>query len=199
MEKEILFAIIGTCFTLLWTIPYIIDILHGRSFPHPISYCVWSILTGFNVYVLFVWWEYFWLISGWAIFLTAFILAIFGIIHYKKISINWFDYTCLGLTLGLMLYWIFSKNIINTVILTLLIDIIAFLPTFKKWYLQPWSETIIAYFIAGMAQVFTILSLESPNTETTLFWWYLLFANLTFFFMVASRRYFLKGWKSIFE
>ncbi len=199
MTKELIFTLISTCLIIGWNIPYIFDVWKWRSFPHPISFWVWSILTGFNTYVLFISGEYLGFISGWAIFLTTFILAILGVIHYKKIYINWFDYICLFLIIGLLFYWIFSRNVINTVILTTLIDMIAFLPTFKKGWLRPWSETAIAYFIPWVTQIFTILSIQTPNIETTLFWWYLLFANLTFVTMVISRRNYLKWWNSIFE
>jgi hypothetical protein len=56
----------------------------------------------------------------------------YGIYYYKKIHINWFDYFCVGLAILLLIYWFTTKNIRNTVILTAIIDLVAFLPTFKK-------------------------------------------------------------------
>lgn len=76
---------------------------------------------------------------------------------------------------------------------------IAFLPTFKKGWIQPWTETILLYFMGSINQIFTFLAIASPNAETSIFWLYLFFANLIFFFMVFSRRWYLQGWASIFK
>ncbi len=47
--------------------------------------------------------------------------------------------------------------------------------------------------MSSLSQTFTLLSLSGlENFENMVFWGYLLFANLIFFFMVATRRYYLK-------
>lgn len=200
MEKEVLFALISILIYLIGIIPYWRDVIRGRTLPHPFSTGVWAILVGFNSYVLYISGEYLAFIPS---LLMTFSLLIFwigyGIRSFRKISINWFDYLCLVLSVILLLYWKISWDVLNTVILTMIIDLIAYLPIFKKWWIAPWTETIWAYFLSGVNQIFTILALSSPNAETTLFWSYLLVSNFIFVGMVIGRRYFLKGYKWIFE
>lgn len=200
MEKELYFALISTLIYLIWAIPLWKDILRGRTIPHLFTHGLWWILVGFNVYVLYENKEYYTFVPSLLMFFSLSFCVVFGFKYYKNVQINWFDYLCLFLWVLLILYWIVSKNVLWTVIMTLVIDLIAFLPTFKKWWIAPWTETIFIYLMSAVWQIATLLSLQVfENWENTLFWWYLVVANTFFFCMVAYRRYSLKGFKSLFE
>lgn len=200
MEKELIFALISTGIYLIGAIPLWRDIIRTRTIPHPFTYTVWLILVWFNVYVLLWGWEVYSLIPTTLMVFSLVFGTIWGIRWIRKIFINWFDYLCIFLSVVLIIYWVIERNTLNTVILTVAIDILAFLPTFKKWWLQPWTESILVYFMSAVGQVFTILSLSQiHNLESSLFWWYLFFANLTFFVMVFFRRWYLRWRNSIFE
>ncbi len=200
MENALLFGIISTGIGLIGIISLWRDILKWRTIPHFFSHFVWLVLVGFNLFVLISNREFIAMVP--AIFMTTslFFCCIFWFWWLRRISINWFDYLCLILSILLILYWIFSWNTLNAVILTVIIDLIAFLPTFKKWWIQPWTETTLVYFMSSLGQIFTLLSLSGfENLENMIFWFYLFFANLIFTCMVLYRRYSLKWWKSVFE
>lgn len=200
MDRELLFALISTGIYLVGIIPYWSDVLKGRTYPHPFTTGVWTILVGFNSYVLFIRGEYYSFIPSILMTISLVVFWIgFWSYYFKKISMNWFDYLCLILAIGMLFYWFLSKDVLNTVILTLIIDLIAFLPVFKKWWIAPWTETIFAYFMAWVNQIFTFLALRAPNPETSIFWIYLLVSNIIFCLMVIYRRWSLEGWKSIFK
>jgi len=199
MEKELLFALISTIIYMVGAIPYWKDVINGRTIPHVFSAWVWLILVWINVHVLWKNEEYYSLIPSVIMFFSLIFWTIFGIFLIKKVQINWFDYGCLVISLLMLLYYFTSNNILYTVIFTAIIDFLAFLPTFKKWWLQPWTESILIYILAWVNQIFTLMALTSLDWENTIFWWYIFFANLAFFFMVAFRRWYLKGWNSIFE
>lgn len=200
MEKELIFALISTWIYLIGAIPYWRDVLNLRTIPHLFTYLVWLVLVGFNVYVSWHNHQWYTLIPNVIMLSSLTFGLIYGVRWFHKVHINWFDYLCLTLAIWLIAYWFFSKNILYTVILTAIIDFIAFLPTFKKWWLQAWTESILIYFMSVVGQLFTLLSLAgTQNLENSIFWGYLFFANLTFFFMVFFRRWYLKGWNSIFE
>ncbi|MBP9812327.1 hypothetical protein KBC86_03015 [Candidatus Gracilibacteria bacterium] len=200
MEKELLFALISTLIYLVGIIPYWSDVIKGRTYPHPFTTGVWSVIVGFNTYVLFIAGEYYSFVPSLIMTFSLLFFGVgFGIMYFKKIHINWFDYLCLASTLLLLAYWWLSKNILHTVILTTIIDFIAFLPVFKKGWLQPWTETVFAYFMSGVNQIFTIGALSSPDLETSIFWIYMLVSNFIFCILVLYRRYSLKGWHSIFK
>ena len=199
MKAEIIFALISTVFLIMGAIPLWRDIFRGRSIPHPLTKWIWLILVGFNAFVLVEAHEY------WSLIPTGFLLLeligemTVGLFMIKRISMNWFDGLCLLLAILAILYFFLTRNTLNTVISTMIIDGIACLPTFKKGWIQPWTETTLSYSIGAFAQWFTILSLSAPNLETSLYWGFIFFIDIFLVIFICARRYSLKGWKSIFE
>lgn len=198
MEKELLFAIISSIFILVGIVPLWRDMLKKRTIPHPVTTWVWIILVWLNLSVLFDSREYYWLIPAGLMLLTLIGETVTWVIFLKKIYINWFDWLCWWLAIATIIYFLYSKNITHTVIFTALIDFIATLPTFKKSWLQPWTETAFNYFIGWFGQLFILLALEAPDFDTSLFWWYIFFIDTALVLLILGRRYSLKWWKSIF-
>lgn len=199
METITTVAIISSVFYFVGILPYFRDTLKWRTLPHPFSYFVWFILTGFNTGVLFFQWEYTSLIPAALNTLSCIIFTYYGIRAWKNIEINSFDYGFLILALLLFPFYLYTRDILMTVILSVLIDFLGYLPSFKKWWLQPWSETLFTFFIIGIAQLLILFTQENITLESGLFWGYAFLVNMIFITSIAARRYYLKGWKSIFE
>jgi hypothetical protein len=199
MEKELIFALISTLFVVIGIFPLWRDILKWRTTPHPFTTWIWLILVWINIVILFTNKEYYWLIPSILVFITLLWETIYWFIRINKIILNWFDWICMILSILALTYFLITRNWINTVIMTIIIDLIAALPTVKKSWLQPWTETAWNYFIWWSAMVFTILALSAPNLETSLYWLSILFIDLTIVFILVFRRYYLKGYNSIFD
>jgi hypothetical protein len=175
------------------------DTIRWKTTPHPFTTGIWLILVGFTCYVLWRDGEYLWLIPGGIIVLSLIIRFIFGIKFFKTIPINWFDYLCLTMSMGVLIYYWLSRDTLISVILAALVDLIAFLPTFKKAWIQPWSETLSFWLIGALVDVLSIASLMNPTPETVFFWGSAVVSHIVFVLMVACRRYYLKWWSSIFQ
>lgn len=199
MDKELIFALISTLFIIVGIVPLWRDIVKWRTIPHPFTTWIWVILVAFNLFVLFQSQEYIWFIPNILSFISLFAETVIWVILIKRIHMNWFDSLCLTLAIGTIIYFLITRNTLHTVISTVLIDALAFLPTWKKWWISPWTETAWNYFIGGMAQLFVILSLEMINLETSLYWGFVLVVDILFVALLLSRRYYLKWWKSIFD
>jgi hypothetical protein len=200
MSTELIFALISTWLLLIGIVPLWRDIIKGRTIPHPFTTWIWVILVAFNLFVLIQSQEYLGFIPNLLSFVTLFAETAIWIIFIRRINMNWFDGLCLSLAIGAILYFLITRNTLHTVIATVIIDGLAFLPTYKKWWLQPWTETSWNYFIGGLAQLFVILSLsDMTNPETYLYWGFVLVVDMIFVLLLISRRYYLKWWKSIFE
>jgi hypothetical protein len=200
MEKELLFAVISIWIYLFGAIPYWRDAIYWRTIPHPFTQSIWLILIGFNGYVLWINQEYYALMG---ISILCFSIIVFGIGYgirwLKKILINWFDYAIFILSIAILIYWYLSENTLNTVIMTGLIDFISFLPTIKKSWLQPWTETAFAYCTGILNILFLMLAQNSPNPETMIYWVTYIMVNSIVIWILISRRWYLKGYNSIFE
>ena len=180
-------------------VPYYRDVFRGRTTPHPYSYWVWSVLTAISAGIL-LWNREIWAsIPAICEVITNIWLLLLSFYFSKNIPINWFDKLCLFLAFLSLFYGIMSGNFFQTIALVILVDALWYMPTYKKAWLLPWSETIISNFIASIKYLFILLSLQSFSFENSWFWIYLLIANMGLFCMALARRYYLKWWKSIFE
>jgi hypothetical protein len=199
MSPEILIALISSVFYFIGILPYFRDTLNGKTLPHPFSYFVWLILTGFNTYVLLSQNEYISLIPAILNTLSCIVFTLFGIRAWRKIQINWFDYWFLFLALCLLPFYFYTRDVLLTVIFSVVIDFLGYLPTLKKWWLQPWSETLFTFFVIGIAQLLIIFAQGDYTLASSLFWGYSFIVNMIFVVLMVYRRYYLKGWGSIFE
>ncbi len=199
MSKELIFALISVGLMCIGFIPLWRDIIARRTTPHPFTVWVWAILTLINIYILLKNGEYIGMIPPVCMGICLLWESLVWIFRIKHLMINWFDILCLSLSCICIIYLLVFKNLLNTVILTAIVDFIAILPTFKKWWLQPWTETIFNFFIWAISQLFIILALEAPNLETSIFWGYVFFIDIILVVLIMYRRYYLKWWKSIFE
>ena len=199
MNPTVTMAIISCVFYLIGTLPYLRDTVKWRTLPHPFSYFVWLILTGFNTIVLGMQWESIAIIPAILPTISCFVFTIYGIRVWKQIQINSFDYGFLILALLLLPFYFYTQDILLTVIFSIIIDFLWYLPSLKKWWLQPWSETLFTFLMIGFAQLLIVFTQDHVTLESWLFWWYVFWVNIIFVSIIAGRRYFLKWWYSIFE
>ncbi|GAB0175300.1 MAG: hypothetical protein HHAS10_11790 [Candidatus Altimarinota bacterium] len=200
MPNELLFAIISTFIYLSGSIFYWRDTIRGRTIPHPFVNFIGLILVGFNFFVLYTNQQYYSLIPLVFLLFSQSIFGIgYGIRGFHKIHINWFDYLSLGLSIILIIYWYISQNILYTVIFSCIIDITIMLPIFKKSWISPWTETSIAWFTGILNIGFMYLAQSGANVETSLYWVVYITLNGIVVGILISRRYYLKGWKGIFQ
>lgn len=199
MEKELIFSLISTLLIIIGITPLWRDIIRWRTIPHPFTVGVWLILVSINIYILYVNKQYIGLLMPIILWVCLAGETLIGSMRIQKLSINWFDFLCLALSMWCLIYIILFQNLLNTAILTVIIDFLAILPTFKKSWIQPWTETAWNFFISWIAQLFTLLALTAPNTETLVFWWYVFVMDVLLVIFILSRRYSLKWWHSIFE
>ena len=88
--------------------------------------------------------------------------------------------------MALLVWWKAGNN--YAAIMTVVVDMIAFLPTIKKGWIQPHSEYIWPWFAAAIFPMFLVLSLQEYTFATVLFWGYLFFGNGLFAIVLWRRQ-----------
>lgn len=199
MEKELIFLILGLIIYLGSAAKYFYDILAWKTIPHPYSCMIWAIIFSISTGVLILNEEYIWSISGATATLVNGVWVYYGLRGRNKIPINMFDKSCLLLAIGSLIYGIISRDFFNTILLVILIDFLAFLPTLKKWWILPWSETSLSWFLSGIQYIFMIFTITIVSFETMGFWAYNIICTIGFAMLMVIRRYYLRWWHSIFE
>jgi hypothetical protein len=103
-------------------------------------------------------------------------------------SIKPVDWISFMISLIALVSWILVKTPLYAVILIVIADIAAFIPTIRKSYIKPQSETVETFAIAAMKHVFSILALQNISFISSFYTFYLIVINLLFVSMLMIRR-----------
>ncbi len=108
--------------------------------------------------------------------------------RYGTKNITVFDTICfIGALIGIGV-WFFLHNALLSVIVVSAVDLIAFLPTYRKAYTEPHSETASTYFLSFLADGLALLAVASFNVTTSLYLFTLVVTNLMCVVMIWFRR-----------
>lgn len=164
--KEIL-AILGGVIAIVGNIPYLIDVFKHRVQPHPYTWLVWTLVSGVT---------FFGQIAGGAgvgaiptgcaeVFtLIIFLFSLkYGFKSIRKIDTYFLIFALLGI-----IPWLLTKDPTISVIIVVLIDLIAFIPTLRKTWAEPKTETPVLYSMNVVRHILTLFSLQAYNIATML-------------------------------
>lgn len=180
-------AIIAALLAALSTIPYLIDIVRGKTKPNIVSWFTWTMLT---------------IISGSAALAadepkTALLLygnsvctglvVIFGL-RYGYVRFTRFDVLCqVGALFGLAFWLAFNSPVIG-IIIPIIIDFIGLMPTLRHAWHKPGEETWQTFAIGTVASTLTVVALTRYNVVSLLFPLYIILANSVIVSTVIYRR-----------
>jgi hypothetical protein len=103
-------------------------------------------------------------------------------------NMNLFDYVCLVLSLLALVFWfVLGEGVIAT-IFAILSDLIAFLPTYKKSWTNPDTETVTPFYSGTFNAAISLLTLNYFTFVSAGFAMYLFFCNLAEIFIVLARQ-----------
>lgn len=180
-------GIIATVMAFVSYIPYIRNMLTGKTKPHAFSWLVWGTLTA----IAFVgqvsegagpgaWVTGFTACVSFFIFITALKTGEKDIAKSDWLSLA-------GAGIAMLLWWATSDPLIAVVLITL-IDALGFYPTFRKSYHKPYQETAVTFAISGLKFVVAIIALENLTPTTWLYPASLVLMNGIFVIMLLIRR-----------
>jgi hypothetical protein len=187
MDYKTILTIAGVGLTIFGPLPYIRDIIRGKTKPHTITWLIWTILVG----------SAFWIqvIGGGGLgslvlgFTAIMNLIILGFaLRSTKQTVTKFDIFILFLALIAFIFWWLSNNPMLGAILLTLVLIFGFIPTYKKSFNAPQQETISLYTLAAVKQAVGISALLSYNVLTLLFPAVVLLANIGLVSLLVKRQ-----------
>ncbi len=134
--KEVI-IVISSIVSLMGTIPYIRDILKGKTKPRIVSWLTWAVLTGIATAASFVDHQYPSAILATCMTLNALAVVVLGIIKHGRVLFDRFDIVCqLLVVVGLATWYVFQSPAV-AVIAVIVIDAIAGLPTLRHAWRYP--------------------------------------------------------------
>jgi hypothetical protein len=92
-----------------------------------------------------------------------------------------------GALFGFVAWWLFDDPL-AAVVLVVVIDLLACLPTFEHSWLRPLEETWPTFALSGLGGFFALLALESYNWSSVTYPAYIVAINVALVAVIVSRR-----------
>ncbi len=189
--KEII-GIIAVIFTFVGYIPYIMDTIKGKTKPHIYSWFIWAFIT-FIIFALQISGKggagAFTTLAAALLCLTIFIL---GLKNGHK-DITKFDTIAFVIALVATGIWIFAKQPVISNILIITINTLANLPTIRKSWSKPYSETLFTWEMGAVRNFLGLLALTSYSPLTWLYPVTNFFINIVVSSILIIRRQQIKN------
>jgi hypothetical protein len=163
-------AVIASILAIVGNISYLKDVFKGRVLPHPYTWFIWSIVSmttffgglakGAGIGALPTG-----IAEGFTIIIFLFSLKY--LFQGKAGHIRAIDNYFLVIALLGLIPWALTKDPTISVVIVVLIDIVAFIPTLRKTWLHPDTEKPLLYEMNVSRHVLTLFSLQTYNVATT--------------------------------
>ena len=187
MDYQTTLSTVAVVLTFVGYVPYVSDILKGKTKPHSFTWFVWAFVGGI-VFALQVFggagvgsWS---ILAGTVICVVIFFLSL----RIGKKDIQHSDIVFLGLSLVALFLWLVVKQPVWSIILITAVDFTAFVPTVRKSWNNPHTETLFTYEIFVLRHGLSVFALQQINILTALNPIAWVFANLLFSMILVVRR-----------
>jgi hypothetical protein len=186
-QSKLFFGVASGLVQSICFIPYVRDVLKKKTTPHIYSWFIWTVLQAISIGSMAS------SGAGYGVLSVAVCTFFcFGILllslRFRARHISILDILCLVAALITLLLWLISRDAMRSIVLVTLIDLIAFIPTLRKGYHEPFSETISLYWFGAAANVLAILSIGHYSITTVLYPATLVFSNIFFVSVLKTRR-----------
>jgi hypothetical protein len=185
------FGVLAVALGLINYATYLRAMLAGQTKPHFFTWLVW-LATGAIATLA--------QISGGAgagawgnISMVLYFIIVLALCpKYGYLKATRSDWVCLLLALAAIPVWLATDNALYAVIIATLIDALGFIPTIRKTWALPYSESLTSYAWGAGRLTASLLALEQFTLVTALFSGCFLLLNLSFIALTLWRRHMLK-------
>lgn len=158
-------TIIGSAAIFIGSLSYIRQILRGEVKPNRVTWLLWAVSPIVAAAISWSSGSSFW--EGLPVFMGGFMPLLIFISTFFNTQAYWklskFDYIC-GICASLaIIFWLFASAPVIAMFLAIFGDIMAGLPTIRKAWFEPQSESSAVYVLGGVSTVIGLLILPSWN------------------------------------
>jgi len=167
--------------------PYLRDLYLKRIQPHIFSWFLWGLMASICATAQ--------ILDGagagsWTLVTGVVVCLIIVVSSLKRgtSNITKSDWITFIAALMAIPVWLLTNSPLWTIIIVTAIDFLAFIPTFRKSYHEPYGETLITYVINSLKFVLSFLALSHISFVTAFYISYLIIVNASFATMLVWRR-----------
>lgn len=189
-DIKFIFALAAATLLIIGYFPYFRDVFLKKTKPHLYTWLVWAITQSTAMVALWYGGGKFGIISlaiGTILVVAIFLLSF----KYGTKNITKIDTIVLLFALAAIIVWWKLKNPLLAVFMVSAIDGLGYIPTFRKSFKYPWSETLSFWLIMTMVDILAILSSARYNFLTVTYLATLGTLNIVVFVICFFRRKFV--------
>ena len=173
---------------------YLRDTYRGITKPNRVTWFMWALAPLTASFIAYGSGADPWITAP--VFSSGFWPLVVFLVSFKDKNSYWqlsrFDLLCGALSLVAFLVWLSTESVAVAIILTILSDFLASVPTLKKLWSYPESETKITYFITFLSFVITIPAIQKWDVLGAAFQIYLVLMNFALMFAAYQKDVFQK-------
>ncbi|MDP9196484.1 MAG: hypothetical protein M3O22_06955 [Pseudomonadota bacterium] len=190
-DLKLAFGFISTFLVVISILPYIRDILKGKTQPHIYTWLIWAILQAMGAFAQFSDGAGY---GAWATATGAFFCFIIFLLSFRfgTRNITRFDTACLVASFLTLAVYVRTGDGLTAIILVSVIDSLGYFPTFRKSWQEPFTETISFFVISMSSCIFSLLALQNYTLTTALYAVTICFMNSCMIILLLVRRTQLK-------
>lgn len=185
---EHLFVIAAVIMAIIGNVPYLLDVIRGKTQPHPYTWLMWSVVSAVTFFGQ--------LSKGGGMgSIPTGVAECFTIIIFLFSLQNGFKniekrdtYFLAAAALGLI-PWVLTKDPTLSVITVVSIDVLAFIPTLRKTWRNPKTETPLLYAMNVSRHILTLSLLQQFNISTALHSLTMIITNTLMTWIIMGRKH----------
>ncbi len=178
---------IGSALIMVSGVPYIIDMIRGKTHPNVVSWFTWTLLITIGAFAALSAGQTRTAILTFADAGQVGIILLLGL-KYGYAKFSFFDGVCqVSALIGIALWLIFDNPTV-AILASITIDFIAALPTIRHAWLKPSEETWQTYFLSGVGAMVGLFSLSAFSVDSYAYPMYLALIGITLSATVIIRR-----------
>jgi hypothetical protein len=165
--KETL-GLVAVALSIIGHAPYIVDVVRKKTKPHIFTWIVWSVVT---ILAFFGQWASGGGAGSWTTAVSGVIAILIMVLALSRGTkdISTLDKVFFIAALLAIVPWYLTKDPTFSVVIITVIDVFAFLPTLRKTFRDPSSETFVTYALNVVRHGLSIFALGAYNLATVLY------------------------------
>ncbi len=191
MHIKIIFTVFSLILGFLTFLPYFVEMFKGKARPHIFSWIVWAITGGISFSASLSKGG-----GGGALIsvlqsILCLIIVAYAFFRGEK-SITLLDKVSFIAAILLCVFYFFTRAALPSAVVAVSIDLLGFVPTFRKSYLKPDEEPALTYSFSSLAYLFSLGGIGVYNLVTMIAPITLVLANAALVIFLTTRRKILK-------
>lgn len=158
---------IAAILAIVGNIPYIVDIFKGRVQPHAYTWFVWTLVTAIVFFGQVAKGAGIGALPTAASGMFTLVIFLLSLKNGFKL-ITKIDTLFLIFALAGIIPWVITKDPTISVVIAVAIDLTAFIPTLRKTWLKPSTESPLLYGSNVLRHILALLSMQTYNIATML-------------------------------